>query len=117
MRTIVFLIAITLTHQAKAQSLDTPLSCFGETPDWSLEITQDNAAFDFRRTSDLTLALTTKAQGVEWPRALTFVGRGDSAIVILEDLACDGNELTARVLTQRGETPLLLTGCCTWRGQ
>ncbi len=95
-----------------AQSLDTPLVCGGSAPDWSLAITGDVAEFEFVRQSNMTLALTTTAQGAEWPRALTLVGRGDSAIVILENMMCETGTLTARILTQRGETPVFLTGCC-----
>jgi len=54
------------------------------------------------------LMLTTRPNGQDWPRALTFIGRGDSAIVIVED----GPDHAVRVLTQRGETPIMLIGTC-----
>lgn len=88
------------------------MSCTGQSPDWTLDIAHDGAVFNLARESELTIALDTPALDAEWPRALTLIGRGDSAIVILENRACESGDLTARILTQRGETPLLLTGCC-----
>ncbi len=107
-----FIMAI-LTGPVFGQSLTSSLVCSGQDPAWSLTLDQGEGQFELTRTSELTLALETLAQGAQWPRALTLVGRGDSAIVILENSACSDGNLTARVLTQRGETPLLLTGCCT----
>lgn len=87
-------------------------SCSGTDPDWTLEIDQNTAVLDYLRVSDLTLAMTTTPAGsADWPQAYTFIGRGDSAIVISE--ARDQNNLsTVRVLTQRGEVPILLVGTC-----
>ncbi|SLN15616.1 hypothetical protein [Pseudooctadecabacter jejudonensis] len=100
---------------AVAQTLD--LACTGTAPDWSLTLNGETVEFDYRRTSDLTLMLDTPAVGEAAPRALTLIGRGDSAILILEKTdACrfgtDAGGYDAMVLTQRGETPVLLTGCC-----
>lgn len=96
-----------------AQSFPYPLSCTGQSPDWSLMVTERGAEFDLVRQSAMDVVLDTQAQGAEWPRALTLVGRGDSAIVLLEHTACETGNLTTRILTQRGETPILLTGCCS----
>lgn len=96
---------------AGAQDLD--FQCHGSAPDWDLVTTPEGATFDFQFPLDLTLALSTLATGAEWPRAYTFIGRGGSAIVIVEQQMCGDQSYAARVLTQRGETPLLLTGCCT----
>lgn len=114
MRILFVSIAATLVHAntVMAQELSYPLSCTGSAPDWSLNIQENGAEFDFRRLSNLDIALDTPAQRAQWPRALTLVGRGDSAIVILENMTCETGALTARILTQRGETPILLTGCC-----
>ena len=101
-----------LAVPALAQDLTYPLVCSGQSPDWELGVNQDSAVFDFGRESQMTVALDTVAQDATWPRALTLVGRGDSAILLLENISCETGNLTARILTQRGETPLLLTGCC-----
>lgn len=87
-----------------------PLICDGAEPAWSMTITEDGSLFDYGRTSDLDIAWETQAEGAQWPRALTLIGRGDTAIVILEAPTDDSYPI--RILTQRGETPLLLTGTC-----
>ena len=115
MRKLVLLLSL-LANTAHAQSLGQPLACGGTNPDWTLTATETGARFDFQRVSELQQMLETQAEGADWPRALTFIGRGDSAIVILEDRVCEteaaSGPYTARILTQRGETPILLTGCC-----
>ncbi len=95
-----------------AQDLPSDLLCEGSSPDWSLTVSGDTAVFDFQRESQLSLMLTTPAEGRDWPVALTFIGRGDSAILMVDQGTCEGESLNASVLTQRGETPLLLVGCC-----
>jgi len=97
-----------------ALALDEPLTCSGSSPDWALAIEGDTATFDFTRLTELNLMLETEAQGAPEIRALTLIGRGDSVIVLLDPTACPNPEATygARLLTQRGETPLLLVGCC-----
>jgi len=91
-----------------------PLVCQGTAPKWDMVVTEDDTVFDHLiASSDMDIALVTTAQDADWPAALTLIGRGDSAILIVEPAACDTGELSARVLTQRGETPLLLTGCCS----
>jgi len=107
----IFLPLACLAAPALAQDAPLEMSCHGTAPEWSLISTAQGATFTLIHASDLTLQLTTVAQGAEWPRAFTFIGRGDSAIVILEGEQDNGSH-PARVLTQRGETPLLLTGSC-----
>lgn len=96
---------------AHAQDIQSNFTCQGSNPEWELISDSDAATFDYLRTSDLTLALTTFPDGQDWPRAHTFIGRGDSAIVIVEPAV--ENRHPVRILTQRGETPLLLIGTCT----
>ncbi|MEM1233247.1 MAG: hypothetical protein AAGH70_03900 [Pseudomonadota bacterium] len=55
---------------------------------------------------------TARAGGADWPRALTLIGDRDTGILILHDRACEGGSHEAQMLTQRGQTPILLTGCC-----
>lgn len=95
-----------------AEDLPLPLVCTGLNPDWGLEIRDDGSTLSYQRIDDMDLAWETQAEGADWPRALTLIGRGTSAIVVLDQTACDGGDLSANVLTQQGETPLLLTGCC-----
>lgn len=98
---------------APAAAMDFDLTCEGIEPDWKLSTKDDTAQFRYLRDSDMTLMLTTFAQGRDWPIALTYVGRGDSAILMIEPDACDAGDLRATILTQRGDTPVLLLGCCT----
>ena len=86
-------------------------SCAGRAPDWTLEVSEAGATLDYQRQSELDIALRTRAEGADWPRALTLIGRGDSAILLLEPQDSEGLH-RARVLTQRGETPILLIGQC-----
>lgn len=105
-------IALTvLATSAGAQTSTPDLVCAGTTPQWTLETTAQGASFAFGGTSEFTLQLTTFAQGADWPRAFTYTGRGDSAIVIVEQAQPDGRH-PVRILTQRGETPILLLGTC-----
>ena len=108
----VIIICAALPSGALGQALP-DLTCQGQSPDWSLDITQDTAQFDFQRKSDMTIPHTATAEGQDWPRALTLISRNDTAIVIIDQRQCDGDAFHAQVLTQRGETPVLLTGCCT----
>lgn len=94
-----------------AQDEGPAMRCQGSGPDWSLSATPQGATFTLITASDMSLQLTTLVQGVDWPRAYTFIGRGDSAIVIVEGAGDDGLHPT-RILTQLGETPLLMTGFC-----
>ena len=95
--------------------LMTPLACSGVEPEWSIHMDGTQANFTYRGTSDMTIMLDTPAEGTDWPRAYTLIGRGDSAILIMEPNACETGPYSARVLTQRGETPVLLTGCCMFQ--
>ncbi len=89
------------------------LACQGAAPDWMLTIAGGTAQFTFQRQSDMTIPHQTSAEGQDWPKALTLISRNDTAIVIIDNRACNEAPYTAEVLTQRGQTPILLTGCCT----
>lgn len=103
---------ILLPFWASAENLP-PLSCSGSDPAWSLDIGIDTATLDFQRQSDMTIPHQTTAEGRDWPKAMTLISRNDTAIVIIDQETCNGTTHSAQVLTQRGETPILLTGCCT----
>ena len=94
-------------------ALDFDLGCTGSDPDWTLSTQGDTARFEFGYDSELSLMLTTQAQGHDWPIAMTYIGRGDSVIAVIEPAACETGDIRATLLTQRGETPLMLVGCCT----
>ena len=87
--------------------------CFGEEPDWSLTIEPEQSYFRFGgREGWLDIPQSSVAEGAEWPKAMTIVGPRDSAIVLVNENECGTSPFEAHVLTQRGETPILLTGCC-----
>lgn len=91
--------------------------CQGTAPDWSLTLSDTSASFAYYdRTSTLEIPQASRAEGAEWPRAYTLIGPRDSAILIVTDQTCDTGDHSAHVLTQRGQTPVLLTGCCTSAG-
>lgn len=105
-----------LVSSVSAQDL--ALACNGIAPVWDLALDGDTATFEFGRSSDMTLALQTTPQDAQWPKALTLIGRGDSAIILLTPGGCSYpadeqyGTIAAEVLTQRGQTPVLLLGCC-----
>ena len=103
--------ALALPLGATADTLP-PLDCSGSAPDWALILTDDVARLDFQRQSDMTIPHRTSAEGQDWPQALTLINRFDTAIAIIDKRQCASGPYTAHVLTQRGETPILLTGCC-----
>ncbi|MCF2870733.1 hypothetical protein L0664_06610 [Octadecabacter sp. G9-8] len=90
-----------------------PFLCEGADPAWSMTITEDGTLFETATKSDvdLDIAWETRTEGADWPRALTLIGRGSSAIVIVEPP--QDTTFPVRILTQDGETPLLLVGSCT----
>ncbi|RVT84211.1 hypothetical protein DXV76_11010 [Rhodobacteraceae bacterium CCMM004] len=102
--------ALALCAAAPAAAQD--VVCLGTAPNWSLRITGDTARLRTTREIDFDIPHRARAEGRDWPRALTLIGLRDSAVVVLDRLQCDAHPVTAHVLTQRGTTPILLTGCC-----
>lgn len=99
---------------AAAFAEDLTLSCKGQNPNWSLELESERGFFEFRdRAGWLDIPQRTVAEGVDWPKAMTLVGPRDSAIILINERICQGQSHEIQVLTQRGETPILLTGCCS----
>lgn len=89
------------------------LTCRGTAPNWTLELTATAGTLVFRdQTSVMAIMQHTRAEGADWPRAMTLAGPRDSAIVILQRRRCNSDTHEAQVLTQRGTVPLMLTGCC-----
>ncbi|MDJ0629071.1 MAG: hypothetical protein QNJ44_12505 [Rhodobacter sp.] len=88
-------------------------ACQGTAPAWTLTLDTPQARFEFPAPTDMDVMNDIAAEGADWPRALTLIGERDTAIVLLEQEACGGAPFRAHILTQRGQTPILLTGCCT----
>ena len=106
---------LTILSTLPAQALEADLACSGDAFAWRLEITGDSATLSLGTNTRMDVMHEAIAEGQEWPRALTLIGDRDTAIVILEPRTCPGDpdaSHTAEVLTQRGQTPILLTGCC-----
>lgn len=105
-----------LAAQDPQAPLALPLACEGNSPDWRLDLSGPVARFRFSGATEMEIPLRTRAEGRDWPRALTLIGERDTAIVVLHDRACgiaqDSFPIEAQILTQRGQTPVLLTGCC-----
>jgi len=87
--------------------------CTGQDPDWQLQFDEVQAQLVFPATTDMDVMLITRPQGRDWPQAYTLIGERDTAIVLLENENCAPDAaFRAHVMTQRGQTPILLTGCC-----
>ena len=99
-------------HLAVAE--EAVLSCTGSNPEWTLDYDGSSAQFDFAgRKSDMEVPQKSTALGAEWPRAATLIAPRDSAIILYEPSQCDGEDIKMHILTRRGESPILLTGCCS----
>ncbi|WP_299350477.1 hypothetical protein [uncultured Shimia sp.] len=96
---------------------DLPLACDGEAPEWHLTLAGPVAQFDFVRKNDFEVPQSNTAEGRDWPKAYTLISEFDTAIVLIDEASCEvGGQtwpITAHILTQRGQQPILLTGCCT----
>jgi hypothetical protein len=103
---IILLCAI--PHVGWAQNL----SCSGQNPTWVLSTNNTTATFTFERKSDMNIMQDDTAIGADHTRAMTLVGPRDSAIVVTTTAACENQGLQATILTQRGQSPIVLTGCC-----
>lgn len=86
--------------------------CSGQDPAWDLTITDTVANLAFERSSELTIMQDDTALNADHTRALTLVGPRDSAILITTTASCGTSFTQATLLTQRGQSPLVLTGCC-----
>ena len=103
--------SVTVATSASAQDLN--LSCKGE--NWSLELNDQSAELIFPSPTQMDVMLDTPAEGHEWPRALTLVGDRDSGVLILDQRQCGSHDIAAELLTQRGQTPIFVIGCCSVR--
>ncbi len=107
--TLAFLVA------ASAQAQDLQLFCTGDVLGWSLALDGAVAEMTIGTATQMEVVHETRAEGADWPRALTLIGERDTAIVILDPRQCAADPdaaLSAQVLTQRGQSPIFLTGCC-----
>ena len=86
------------------------MNCIGTAPDWRLALSATAAHFSFEnRQTDFDVPQFSHAEGREWPLAMTLIARNDTAIVILKP---ELDDYVVDILTQRGTTPILLTGQC-----
>lgn len=92
-----------LPHAVLAQDI----TCTGADPDWSLILSDTSATFAFDRTTEMQIMQDDTAQNDDSVRAMTLVGPRDSAIVIH-----DKDTGAATILTQRGQSPIILSGAC-----
>lgn len=95
--------------------------CGGAEPFWNLTIEDDRAAYSTPDQPDAVsfeIRLDTRAEGRDWPRALTLIARGDTAVILLDQRACSDTvsdrayPYSGTLLTQRGVEPIVLSGCC-----
>ena len=102
----------TFTSQAHATGLD--LTCSGDALNWRIALHDMQAKMTLIDVADMDVMDDTAAMGQDWPRALTLVGDRNTAILILDPRNCGvkATDYAATVLTQQGQTPILLTGCC-----
>jgi hypothetical protein len=112
------LLAGTLFALTTLPSFSQDYACAGSNPDWTLDITGTTASFSFVNADSLDIPHISTAKDRDWPKALTLLGGRDTAIVILNKHLCSTAQITnypieANVLTQKAETPVILTGCCT----
>ena len=95
---------------------DAPLTCEGLGPEWDLTLAGTTARFTYQRSNTFDVPQSSVAEGHDWPRAYTLIAEFDTAILLVDKATCalgaDTWPFTAHVLTQRGQTPILLTGCC-----
>ncbi len=106
------MVTITLANQLRA---DQTYVCEGTAPDWQLDLAPDTAQFRLPLTTParhFDIPQHSSAEGHDWPQAFTLIADFDTAIVVLDAAQCGDMSLRAHILTQRGETPILLTGCC-----
>lgn len=102
------------THEAPAPI--PVLSCHGADPAWTLTIFRDEAIFELTRQVKLEIPLVTRAEGRDWPRAWSLIGRQDTVIAVIDRDICQLRGMdfpySADILTQRASTAIVLTGCC-----
>lgn len=113
-----------LCSPAAAQTVPIlPLACEGHAPQWFLNIDGPTARLTIETEITMDIPQSSAAQGREWPKALTLVGpRGQqTAIAVIDEAQCTTNGtdvfgLRVHLLTQRGQSPIVLTGCCAFAG-
>lgn len=102
---------------AAAQDLP-PLACEGREGNWTLTIAGPAAQLTLGDVFELQVAQETRPENSPWPIVQTLVGNRQTAISLVTERLCSSRFVTSypfeiTLLTQRGETPLVLTGCCT----
>ena len=101
MRTAILAMLLPLPAQA--------VQCVGSDPFWTFDTATGSFVYDGQST--LTLRQDDLSLNDASIRAMTFTGPRDSLIAILTEGAC-GQTASLTILTQSGETPIILSGCC-----
>lgn len=102
-----------IANEVSAESF----SCTGNTSGWELQINGDAASFSISPEEEFVIPQISTTDDGAWPRAYTLIGGRDTAILVLHERMCSNDRVTngpyeATVLTQQGETPVILSGCC-----
>lgn len=112
-----FLICI-VAGSAGAQSVG-HFECAGLFPDWSLTLEGDAGRLNFDGVSvDVEIPQFSRAEARDTPVAATLLNEEAfvTGIILLDHAECvSGGQLhpmRGHLLTQRGNLPILLTGCC-----
>lgn len=91
-------------------------ACSGTAPDWVVDLRSNTARLVLGTETTMDIMLETLAEGQDWPRAYTLIGDRDTAILLIEREPCGPADNTrpyrAHLMTQRGQQPILLGGCC-----
>lgn len=92
------------------------LTCAGFSPDWTLLIDNDTATLTRAKETTFDIPHFTRAQGRDWPLALSLIADFDTAIAVIDKTTCsqnnDGHLYSVDILTQQSGNAILLTGCC-----
>lgn len=109
-------ILMTLLVMLASPAVAEQLSCSGDNPHWSLTVSGESGVFELTQPVTMDIPLVTKAERRDWPRAYSLIGDRDTVIAVVDRDACvlrgQDFDLSADILTQRGSTAIVLTGCC-----
>lgn len=114
----IWLLAALVLSPVSALAQIVAAQCEGFGPDWSIELSDQNAEFTYGRSFTFNIPQRNDAENRTWPKALTLVEEQQryTAILIIDQASCKTKRgkyaYSAYVLTQRASTPILLAGCC-----
>jgi hypothetical protein len=117
MSKMTYVAAVLFAAPAFAQDLP-PLTCEGNSPDWTLTLAGPDAQFAYVDANDMQVVSSATPENADWPNVSVLLANRQTAIVAITPRLCSSSFVTdfpfdALVMTQKGETPVVLTGCCT----